>query len=85
MVRSDNAKNFGWQTNKAATAACVLMAYYHNDAQSGKDTHFPHQQMHVDNYLVLGEEGRKVSTPKQLAVALMENRLLNTTVLLVKA
>ena len=57
----------------------MLMAYYRNEA------HFPHQQMHVDNDLVLGEEGRKVSTPKQLAVALMENRLLNTTVLLVKA
>ena len=63
------------------------MAYFHNEAQSGKDvwdTHFLHQQTHVDNYLVQGEGGRKVSTPKQLAVALMENPVRNSKVLLVK-
>ena len=33
------------------------------------------------SYLVQGEGGRKVSTPKQLAVALMENPVRNSTVL----
>ena len=44
-------------------------------------THFSHQQTHVDSYLVQGEGGRKVSTPIQLAVALMENPVRNSTVL----
>ena len=48
------------------------------------DTHFSHQQSRVEAYLVQGNGGRKVSTPKQLAVALMEKSLSNTTVLLVK-
>ena len=39
---------------------------------------------HVDNYLVQGEGGRNVSTQKQLAVALMENPVCNSTVLLDK-
>ena len=63
------------------------MAYYHNEAQSGKDvcdTHFSHQQTRVDAYLAQGDGGRKISTPKQLAVALMTTSVSNTTVLLVK-
>ena len=70
-----------------SAAGLKLVAYYHNEAQSGKDvcdTHFSHQQTHVDAYLVQGDGGRKVSTPKQLAVALMTNSVCNTTVLLVK-
>ena len=63
------------------------MAYYHNEAQSGKDicdTHFSHQQTHIEAYLKQGDGGRKISTPKQLAVALMEKSITNTTVLLIK-
>ena len=44
-------------------------------------THF---LTHVDSYLVQGVGERKVSTPKQLAVALMENLIRNSTVLLRK-
>lgn len=93
IVQSDNAKNLaGHQTKLLLPYVCSasglkLVAYFHNEAQSGKDvcdTHFSHQQTHVDNYLVQGEGGRKVSTPKQLAVALMENPVRNSTVLLVK-
>ena len=78
IVQGDNAKNLAGKKTKLllshvfSTAGLQLMAYYNNEAQSGKDvcdTHFLHQQIHVDNYLVLGEGGRKVSTPKQLAVA----------------
>ena len=64
-----------------------LWLYYHNEAQSGKDvcdTHFSHQQTQVEAYLTQGEGGRKISTPKQLAVALMEKSTINTTVLLIK-
>eukprot|EP00731_Ephydatia_muelleri_P027492 Em0019g365a len=70
-----------------SAAGLKLVAYYHNEAQSGKDvcdTYFSHQQTHVDAYLVQGDGGRKVSTPKQLAVALMTNSVCNTTVLLEK-
>ena len=45
-------------------------------------THRLHQQTNVDNYLVQGEGGRKMSTLKQLAVALMENPVRNSTVLI---
>ena len=48
------------------------------------DTHFSHQQSQVEAYLVQRNGGRKVSTPKQFAVALMEKSLSNTTVLFVK-
>ena len=91
IVQSDNAKNFGGKHTKlllpyvCSAAGLKLVAYYHNEAQSGKDmcdTHFLHQQTHVNTYLIQG--GRKVSTPKQLAVALMENPIMNTTVLLLK-
>ena len=64
-----------------------LWLYYHNEAQSGKDvcdTHFSHQQTQVEAYLTQGEGGRKISTLKQLAVALMEKSTINTTVLLIK-
>ena len=93
IVQSDNAKNFGGKHTKlllpyvCSAAGLKLVAYYHNEAQSGKDvcdTHFSHQQTHVNTYLIQGEGGRKVSTPKQLAVALMENPIMNTTVLLLK-
>lgn len=62
------------------------MTYYHNEAQSGKDvsvTHFSHQQTQVDAYLVQGDGERKVSTTKQLAIALV-NMSVSNTVLLVK-
>ena len=71
----------------SATAAGIkLVAFYHNEAQSGKDvcdTHFSHQQTHIEANLKQGDGGRKVSTPKQLAVALMEKSITNTTVLLI--
>ena len=93
IVQSDNAKNLaGMQTKLlfpyvCSAAGLKLIAYYHNEAQSGKDvcdTHFSHQQTQVDAYLVHGDGGRKVSTPKQLAVALINTSVSNTTVLLVK-
>eukprot|EP00731_Ephydatia_muelleri_P026723 Em0018g823a len=93
IVQSDNAKNLAGKQTKlllpyvCSAAGLRLVAYYHNEAQSGKDvcdTHFSHQQSRVEAYLVQGNGGRKVSTPKQLAVALMEKSLSNTTVLLVK-
>ena len=93
IVQSDNAKNLAGKQTKlllpyvCSAAGLRLVAYYHNEAQSGKDvcdTHFSHQQSQVEAYLVQGNCGRKLSTPKQLAVALMEKSLSNTTVLLVK-
>ena len=93
IVQSDNAKNLAGKQTKlllpyvCSAAGLKLLAYYHNEAQSGKDvcdTHFSHQQTQVDTYLVQGDGGRKVSTPKQLAVALITNSVKNTTVLLVK-
>ena len=44
-----------------------------------------HTSRHIDTYLVQGDGGRKVYTPKQLAVALITNSVKNTTVLLVKS
>ena len=72
-----------------AAIACgmILVAYYHNEAAAGKDvcdSHFAHQQLRVEAYIAKGEWGRKVSTPKQLAVALSTKCVKNTTVLLVK-
>ena len=93
IVQSDNAKNLAGKQTKlllpyvCSAAGLKLLAYYHNEAQSGKDvcdTHFSHQQTQVDTYLVQGDGSRKVSTPKQLAVALITNSVKNTTVLLVK-
>ena len=46
--------------------------------------HLSHQQAQVDAYLVQGDGGRKVSTPRQLAVALINTSVSNTTVLLVQ-
>ena len=71
-----------------SAAGLKLVAYYHNEAQSGKDvcdTHFSHQKTRVDAYLVLGDGGRKIYTTKQLAVALMATSVSNTTILLVKS
>ncbi|KAL5484240.1 hypothetical protein EMCRGX_G020702 [Ephydatia muelleri] len=91
IVQSDNAKNLAGKQTKlllpyvCSAAGLRLVAYYHNEAQSGKDvcdTHFSHQQSRVEAYLVQGNGRRKVSTPKQLAVALMKKSLSNTTVLL---
>ena len=64
-----------------------LIAYYHNEAAAGKDicdSHFSHQQSRVEAYITEGEGGRKVSTLKQLAIALSTKCVRNTTVLLVK-
>ena len=93
IIQSDNAKNLAGKQSKlllphvCSAAGFKLVAYYHNEAQSGKDvcdTHFSHQQTQVGAYLTQGEGGRKISTPKQLAVALMEKSTINTTVLLIK-
>ena len=72
-----------------AAIACgmTLVAYYHNEAAAGKyvcDSCFAHQQFRVEACIAEGEWGRKVSTPKQLAVALSTKCVKNTTVLLVK-
>ena len=69
-----------------AAIACgmTLVAYYHNEAAAVCDSHFAHQQLRVEAYIAEGEWGRKVSTPKQLAVALSTKFVKNTTVLLVK-
>ena len=59
IVHSDNAKNLAGQQAKwllvhmCSAARLKLVAYYHNEAQSGKDvcdTHFSHQKTHVDAY-----------------------------------
>ena len=93
IVQSDNAKNLAGRQTKlllphvCSAAGLKLMAYYHNEAQSGKDicdTHFSHQQTQVDAYLVKGSGERKVSTPKQLAVALIDSSVSNATILLLK-
>ena len=72
IVQSDNAKNLAGKQTKlllphvCSAAGLKLVAYHHNEAQSGKnvgDTHFSHQQTQVDAYLVKGNGGRKVSTP----------------------
>ena len=93
IIQSDNARNLAGKQTKlllphvCSAAGFKLVAYYHNEAQSGKDvcdTHFSHQQTHIEAYLKQGDGGRKVSTPKQLAVALMEKSITNTTVLLIK-
>eukprot|EP00731_Ephydatia_muelleri_P032444 Em0023g951a len=93
IIQSDNAKNLAGKQSKLllphvfSAAGFILVAYYHNEAQSWKDvcdTHFSHQQTQVEAYLTQGEGGRKISTPKQLAVALMEKSTINTTVLLIK-
>ena len=90
IVQSDNAKNLAgsnFYLNVFSAAGLKLVGYFHNEAQSGKDvcdTHFSHQLTQVDAYLAQGEIGRKVSTPKQLAVALVNTSVRNTTVLLVK-
>ena len=93
IIQRDNAKNLAGKQSKlllplvCSAAGFKLVAYYHNEAQSGKDvcdTHFSHQQTQVEAYLTQGEGGRKISTPKQLAVALMEKSTINTTVLLIK-
>ena len=56
IVQSDNAKNFGGKHTKlllpyvCSAAGLKLVAYYHNESQSGKDvcdTHFLHQQRHM--------------------------------------
>ena len=93
IFQSDNAKNFAGKVTKMfihqAVSACGmnLIAYYHNEAAAGKDicdSHFSHQQSRVEAYISEGEGGRKVSTPKQLAIALSTKCVKNTTVLLVK-
>ena len=93
IIQSDNARNLAGKQTKlllphvCSAAGIKLVAYYHNEAQSGKDicdTHFSHQQTHIEAYLKQGDGGRKISTPKQLAVALMEKSITNTTVLLIK-
>ncbi|KAL5488979.1 hypothetical protein EMCRGX_G018014 [Ephydatia muelleri] len=71
----------------ASAASMNLLAYYHNEAATGKyicDTHFAHMQARVAAYISEGEGGRKVSTAKQLAVALSSKCGKDTTVLLVK-
>ena len=91
--QDDNAKNFAGKITKmylhqgAIACGMALVANYHNEAAAGKyvcDLHFAHQQLRVEAYIAEGEWGRKVSTPKQSAVALSTKCVKNTTVLLVK-
>ena len=93
ILQSDNAKNFASKDIKplvhqvVSAASMNLLAYYHNEAATGKDicdTHFAHMQARVAAYISEGEGGRKVSTAKQLAVALSSTCVEDTTVLLVK-
>ena len=93
ILQSDNAKNFSGKDMKMFVHQAVsstemeLLAYHHNEAAAGKDvcyTHFAHQQARVDAYISEGDGGRKVSTAKQLAVALSTKSVKNTIVLLVK-
>ena len=93
ILQSDNAKNFASKDMKllvhqvVSAASMNLLAYYHNEAATGKDicdTHFAHMQARVAAYISEGEGGRKVSTAKQLAVALSSKCGKDTTVLLVK-
>eukprot|EP00731_Ephydatia_muelleri_P019861 Em0012g686a len=87
IVQSDNAKTLaGKQTKQFLPHVCSaarlkLVAYYHNEAQSRKDvcdTHFSHQKTQVEAYIAQGDGGRKISTPKQLAVALVNTSVRNT-------
>ena len=93
ILQSDNAKNFSGKDMKmfvhqaVSSTGMELLAYHHNEAAAGKDvcdTHFAHQQARVDAYISEGDGGRKVSTAKQLAVALSTKSVKNTIVLLVK-
>ena len=93
IFQSDNANHFTGKVTKMylhqAAIACgmTLVTYNYNEVAAGKDvrdSHFAHQQLRVEAYIAEGEWGRKVSTPKQLAVALSTKCVKNTTVLLVK-
>ena len=93
ILQSDNAKNFSGKDMKmfvhqaVSSTGMELLAYHHNEAAAGKDvcdTHFAHQQARVDAYISEDDGGRKVSTAKQLAVALSTKSVKNTIVLLVK-
>ncbi|KAL5489384.1 hypothetical protein EMCRGX_G018473 [Ephydatia muelleri] len=95
IFQSDNVKNFAGKVTKMylhqapIAGGMTIVAYYHNEAAAGKDvcgSHFAHQQLRVEAYMYIakGEWERKVSTPKQLAVALSTKCVKNTTVLLVK-
>ena len=93
ILQSDNAINLSGKDMKmfvhqaVSSTGMELLAYYHNEAAAGKDvcdTHFAHQQARVDAYISEGDGGRKVSTAKQLAVALSTKSVKNTIVLLVK-
>ena len=88
IVQSDNAKNLAGKQTKlllpyvCSAAGLKLIAYYHNKAQSSKDacdTHFSYQQTQSGCLPDAGDEGRKVSTPRQLAVALINASVSNTT------
>ena len=93
ILQSDKAKNLSGKDMKmfvhqaVSSTGMELLAYHHNEAAAGKDvcdTHFAHQQARVDAYISEGDGGRKVSTAKQLAVALSTKSVKNTIVLLVK-
>ena len=93
ITQSDDARNLAGKQMKlllphvCSASGFKLVAYYHNEAHSGKDvcdTHCSYQQTQIEAYLKQGDGGRKLSTPKQLAVALMEKTITKTTVLLIK-
>ena len=88
IVQSDNAKHLAGKQTKlllpyvCSAAGLKLIAYYHNKAQSSKDacdTHFSYQQTQSGCLPDAGDEGRNVSTPRQLAVALINASVSNTT------
>ena len=93
ILQSDNAKNISGKDMKmfvhqvVSSTGMELLAYHHNEAAAGKDVcdiHYAHQQARVDAYISEGNGGRKVSTAKQLAIALCTKSVKNTTVLLIK-
>ena len=72
IFQSDNAKNFAGKMTKMlihqAVSECGinLIAYYHNEAEAGKDicdSHFSHQQSRVEACIYEGEGG---PTPNNL-------------------
>ena len=81
------SKDMKLLVHQVVSAASInLLAYYHNEAATGKDicdTHLAHMQARVAADISVGVGGRKVSTAKQLlAVALSNKCVKGTTVLI---
>ena len=70
-----------------SAASLNLPAYYHNETATEKDicdTHFAHMQARVAACISEGKGRRKVSSAKQLAVALSSKCVKDNMVLLVR-